>query len=69
MRFTTQNLSYTDPREDCYLDPSDPLYSTIYPGRSQVQSQASEHFSQREQAARQGIRPGSPAWYAMTQSR
>ena len=69
MRFSTQNLSYTDPREDCYLDPSDPLYHVIYPGRPQVQPAAEEHFKLREQAAKQGIRPGTPAWHAMTQSR
>lgn len=68
MRFTTQNLSYTDPNEDCYLDPSDPLYSVVYPGRSQVVSQASDHFDLRAQAQAKGIRPGTPAWFAMTQS-
>lgn len=69
MRFTTQNLSYTDPNEDCYLDPSDPLYSVVYPGRPQVAPAAEEHFRLRNEAARQGIRPGTPAWFALTQAK
>lgn len=69
MRFTTQNLSYTDPSEDCYLDPADPLYSAVYPGRPQVAPAAEEHFRLRDQAQAQGIRPGTPAWFALTQSK
>ncbi len=67
MKFSTKNLSYTDPNEDCYVDPSDPLYHLIYPGRSQVTPAAEEHMRLREQAAKQGIRPGTPAWFALTQ--
>jgi hypothetical protein len=68
MKFTSQNLSYTNPKEDCYLDPSDPLYHLIYPGKPQVAPAAQEHFKLREQAAKQGIRPGTPAWFALTQA-
>jgi len=67
MRFTTQDLHYTNPKEDCYLDPEDPLYHLAYPGRSQVAPAAQGHLRLREQAAKQGIRPGTPAWFALTQ--
>lgn len=84
LRFTTQNLGSTDTSDDCYIDPSDPIYSlkaqgllgtlsssavnTAYDAhrRRQIQSQ---HFELRNEAQRLGIRPGTPAWFALNQSR
>lgn len=68
-RFSTADLQYTDPAEDCYLDPSDPAFDLL--GRisnSQLKISAEQHFSQKHQAQQSGIRPGTPAWYAMTQT-
>jgi hypothetical protein len=67
MRFTTQDLHYTNPKEDCYLDPEDSLYHLAYPGRSQINYKAQEHLRLKQQAQAQGIRPGSPAWFALFQ--
>jgi len=82
--FSTANLQYTSPNEDCYLDPSDPLFAlqgqgtlgTLTPAsvtaaydahkRQQI---ADQHFQLRDEAKRLGIRPGSPAWHALNQSK
>ena len=84
IRFSTSNLQYTNSDEDCYLDPSDPLFAlqgqgtlgTLTPAavnaaydahkRRQMQD---EHFKLRDEAKRLGIRPGSPAWFALNQTR
>ena len=84
IRFSTANLQYTNSSEDCYLDPSDPLFSlqgqgtlgTITPAsvtaaydahkRQQI---ADQHFQLRNEAKRLGIRPGTPAWHALNQSK
>jgi len=82
--FSTSNLSYSSPTEDCYLDPSDPLFAlqgqgtlgTLTPAsvtaaydahkRQQI---ADQHFQLRDEAKRLGIRPGTPAWHALNQSK
>ena len=84
IRFNTDNLNYSSPNEDCYLDPSDPIHAlkgqatlgTLTPAalnaaydahkRQQIQDQ---HFQLRDEAKRLGIRPGTPAWFALNQSR
>ena len=84
IRFSTANLQYTNSNEDCYLDPSDPLFAlqgqgtlgTLTPAsvtaaydahkRQQI---ADQHFQLRDEAKRLGIRPGSPAWHALNQSK
>jgi hypothetical protein len=84
IRFDSHSLSYTDPAEDCYLDPTDPIHAlkgqgmlgTLTPAtvtaaydahrRQQIQDQ---HFELRRQAQAQGIRPGTPAWFALNQPR
>lgn len=84
IRFSTASLQYTNSNEDCYLDPSDPLFAlqgqgtlgTLTPAsvtaaydahkRRQI---ADQHFQLRDEAKRQGIRPGSPAWHALNQSK
>lgn len=84
IRFSTVNLQYTNSNEDCYLDPSDPLFAlqgqgtlgTLTPAsvtaaydahkRQQI---ADQHFQLRDEAKRLGIRPGSPAWHALNQSK
>lgn len=83
-RFSTSNLSHSSPNEDCYLDPNDPIHQlrgqatlgTLTPAavtaaydahkRQQIQDQ---HFQLRDEAKRQGIRPGTPAWFALSQTR
>ena len=84
IRFSTANLQYTNSNEDCYLDPSDPLFAlkgpamlgTLTPESVLVaydahkrQQIADQHFALRDQARSQGIRPGTPAWFALTQTR
>ncbi len=82
--FSTSNLQYSSPNEDCYLDPSDPIYAlkgqgtlgTLTPAsvtaaydahkRQQI---ADQHFQLRDEAKRLGIRPGTPAWHALNQSK
>lgn len=84
LRFTTQNIVSSNRSDDCYLDPSDPIHSlksqgmlgTLSPGavsmaydahqRREIQTQ---HFQLRDEAKRLGIRPGTPAWFALNQSR
>jgi hypothetical protein len=84
VRFSTSNLSYSSPNEDCFLDPSDPIHAlqgqgvlgTLTPAsvtaaydahkRQQISDQ---HFQLRDEAKRLGIRPGTPAWFALNQSR
>jgi hypothetical protein len=84
IRFSTASLQYTDSNEDCYLDPSDPLFAlqgqgtlgTLTPAsvtaaydahkRRQI---ADQHFQLRDEAKRLGIRPGTPAWHALNQSK
>jgi hypothetical protein len=82
--FSTSNLQYSSLNEDCYLDPSDPLFAlqgqgtlgTLTPAsvtaaydahkRQQI---ADQHFQLRDEAKRLGIRPGTPAWHALNQSK
>lgn len=84
LRFTTQNLGISDQSEDCYIDPLDPIHSVkaqalmgtltsnslnmAYDAhkRREIQTQ---HFELRDQARQQGIRPGTPAWFALNQPR
>jgi hypothetical protein len=68
IRFSSADLQYTDPSEDCYLDPQDPIFQELgIHASGQVVQSAQQHFRQRDHAAKQGIVPGTPAWFAMTQ--
>ena len=78
LRFSTSSLNLTDTSEDCVLDPSDPVHAlrrqgalgTLNPAahnsilRQQI---AQKHFQLRDEAQRMGIRPGTPAWFALNQ--
>ncbi len=84
IRFSSSNLSYSSPNEDCFLDPSDPIHTlkgqgtlgTLTPAsvtaaydahkRQQI---ADQHFQLRDEAKQLGIRPGTPAWFALNQTR
>jgi hypothetical protein len=84
IRLSTGSLNYGSTDPDCFLDPSDPIHQlrgqavlgTLTPAavsaaydahkRQQIQDQ---HFELRRQAQSQGIRPGTPAWFALTQTR
>jgi putative aminopeptidase FrvX len=84
IRFSTSNLSYSSPNEDCFLDPNDPIHAlkgqgtlgTLTPAsvtaaydahkRQQI---ADQHFQLRDEAKQLGIRPGTPAWFALNQTR
>jgi hypothetical protein len=83
IRFSTASLQYTNSNEDCYLDPSDPLFAlqgqgtlgTLTPASVPAaydahkrQQIADQHFQLHDEAKRLGIRPGSPAWHALNQS-
>ena len=78
-RITTQNMDY-GVEDDCFLAPEDPVYpliaSSIMGGLgSQArlaqyneytqQELSSKYFKTRIDAQAQGIKPGTPAWYAM----
>lgn len=84
LRFTTQNLGSGNSSDDCYLDPTDPVYAvrsqamlgTLSPESLNVaydahkrQQTADQHFQLRNEAKQLGIRPGTPAWFALNQSR
>lgn len=84
LRFSTNNLSYSSPNEDCYLDPNDPIHQlrgqatigTLTPAAVNAaydshkrQQIADQHFQLRDEARRLGIRPGTPAWFALNQSK
>jgi hypothetical protein len=84
LRFTTQNLASDNSVNDCYLDPTDPIHAirsqavlgTLSPQSLNMaydahkqQQIAKQHFQLRDEAKRQGIRPGTPAWFALNQSR
>ena len=84
LRFTIQNIGSGDNSNDCYLDPSDPIHAIKSKGMlgtlsSDAVSQAydahrrreiqTQHFQLREEAKHLGIRPGTPAWFALNQSR
>ena len=77
-RITTQNVNPVD-EGDCYLAPTDPvqaLKASAVMGGLGAQQRLAEYnwLTQQEQAEKltkqqvdaqaQGIRPGSPAWYA-----
>jgi len=84
LRFTTQNLGSADSSGDYYIDPQDPIHAiksqgilgTLTPAaltqaydahrRQQISDQ---HFELRNEAKQLGIRPGTPAWFALNQSR
>lgn len=84
IRFSTSNLSYSSPNDDCFIDPSDPIHQLTGPGtlgtltpaavnaaydahkRQQI---ADQHFQLRDEAKQLGIKPGTPAWFALNQSR
>jgi hypothetical protein len=65
IRFSTQDLSYTDPNEDCVLDPSDPIYTQVTgkPAPSHLPQIAVDDRGriQREQ----NIKPGTPEWFQL----
>lgn len=83
LRFNTSNLN-TGSNDDCHLDAADPIHTlkaqgmlgTLTPAsvsaaydthqRQQIQN---EHFKLRDEAKRLGIRPGTPAWFALNQVR
>lgn len=84
LRFSTQNFTNVSAEGDCYIDPTDPIHQfraqgilgTLSPQavsaaydahkRQQIQDQ---HFQLRDEAKRLGIRPGTPAWFALNQNR
>lgn len=83
-RFSSDNLSYSSPNEDCFLDPTDPIYALKGQGTLGILTPASvtaaydahkrqqiadQHFQLRDEAKRLGIRPGTPAWFALNQSK
>lgn len=66
LKFTTSDLNYGDMSEDCYIDPSDDLFVLLGKANNQSLAKSAEtYFAQKELAKKQGIRPGSPAWFAL----
>ena len=78
-RITTENIPQSSDN-DCYLDPNDPIHtllaSSIMGGLGAKaklaqyneytqQELSSEYFKTRIDAQAMGIKPGTPAWYAL----
>jgi hypothetical protein len=78
-RITTQNVNPVE-EGDCHLEPTDPIHAlkatSIMGGLgakmklaqyndATQQATIDKIQEQRLEARRQGIKPGSPAWYAM----
>jgi hypothetical protein len=78
-RITTQNLTQSSD-EDCYLEPDDPIHQLLiasHMGGLGSQSKLAEYnritaerqkakiSPELEYAKSTGIRPGTPAWYAL----
>ncbi len=83
LRVNTQSLTGTA-SNDCVLDANDPVHALKGPAMlgtltpesvlvaydaHKTQQIADQHFALRDQARSQGIRPGTPAWFALTQTR
>ena len=81
LRVTTQSFMGSS-EDDCVLPPDDPIHQikgaamlgTATPAlvaaaynNKRITDIATENFEQRELAKSQGIKPGTPAWYAMRQ--
>lgn len=81
LRVTTQSFIGSS-EDDCVLPPDDPIHQikgaamlgTATPAlvaaaynNKRITDIATENFKQRELAREQGIKPGTPAWYAMRQ--
>lgn len=84
IRFSTHNLGPVSTDGDCFLDPSDPIYQfkaqgflgTLDPATLTAaydshkrRKIADQHFQLRDEAKQQGIRPGTPAWFALSQTK
>lgn len=82
LKFDTSSLGYLSQDEDCILSPDDPIHAlkaqaflgTLTPEavsaaykNNQLQKAANTHFEQLNIAKQMNIKPGSPAWYALTQ--
>ena len=82
-RITTETLTQASD-SDCYLAPDDPIHSLkaasmmgglgsssrLAQYNQQTQNKIrNELLDQREEAKRQGIKPGTPAWHAMFSSK
>jgi hypothetical protein len=78
-RITTQNLTQNS-ENDCYLEPDDPIHELLIAGQlgglgSQArlaeynsitaERQRTKISPELEYAKSTGIRPGTPAWYAL----
>ena len=69
IRFRAQDFNTESQSTDCYLDPQDPVFHEGLPApRGQIQAMAQCHMEQRKRASALGIRPGTPAWFALTQT-
>jgi hypothetical protein len=65
IRFTTKDLSYTDPSEDCFISPEDPLYTSVS-GQPAPSSLPTIESSNKGQIQReQNIKPGTPEWFKL----
>lgn len=65
IKFSTGNLSYTDPNEDCVISPEDPLYTSIT-GQPTPTSLPQIESSNKGQIQReQNIKPGTPEWFKL----
>lgn len=84
IRISSENFKSGDASDDCYLSPDDPVHAlkaqamigtlrpesvaAVYDAHKRQIEQA-EHFRLRDQARTMGIRPGTPAWFALNQSK
>ena len=72
LKFTSED--FVEGPDDCYLDPDDPIHEYkrtkdigVFnrPRTKSISRQFEEHQERMKEANELGIKPGSPAWYAM----
>jgi hypothetical protein len=65
LRFSTADLAYTDPAENCVLAPTDPLYTKVtgIPAPSQLPTIVSSNKGQIQRE--QNIKPGTDEWFKL----
>ena len=74
LRFDSSTFGLSSADDDCMLDPTDPIHefkrtgnaaALNQPKRIPMAQQFEEHSRKLELAKQQGIKPGTPAWYAL----
>ena len=74
LRVDSSTFGLNSADDDCMLDPADPIHEFKRTGNAHalnqpkqiaIAQQFEEHERKLELAKQQGIKPGTPAWYAL----